>query len=230
VPLKESYRKRAKSDLLLLVGWGILFFILAMLFFSCSTAYKVRKSFEKTAGYSPITSKDSLNAIVIGRKVIKEKPPKIIPGKTITKTVLKDKIVKVLDNDLVARISDSLTDAIVNQTESYNNNIDAVIKDCNVAVRKAIQKGYSQALDSIGNIQLPPDTIPFDTEAAMDLIDCQVRQRVAEKAAAEALAQLAIYKKQAKDRLWIIIVAIAAFSFLGGLALYKKLKKSTSTV
>ena len=122
VPQKVNYRKRAKVDLLLFIGLFIAIFIIILLLTGCSTSTKVRKAYEKAAAYSPITTKDSLNAIKIGRKVIKDAPPKIIPGKTIIKKIPIDKL--VLDTALISKIADSLLQVTLSQADTYNSNID----------------------------------------------------------------------------------------------------------
>lgn len=176
---------------------------------SCSTARKVRKSYEKAAAYSPITTKDSANAFIIGRKVIRAVPPKIVPGKTIIKKVPIDRIKKVLDTALIAHIADSLTDVVLGQTENYNDNIDGLIRDCNKAVRIALKQGYKQALDSFATIQLPDDTIPNCEETEMELSDFQQRFRVAQNELTKTATERDIYKGQAKKRFWYLMLLIA---------------------
>lgn len=213
VPDNVDYKKRAKSDLWIIVGvlaaLGCIFTLA-----SCSTARKVRKSYEKAAAYSPITTKDSANAFIIGRKVIKSSPPKIIPGKTIIKKVPVDRIKKVLDTALIAHIADSLTDAVLSQTENYNDNIDEVIRDCNKAVRIALKQGYKQALDSFYTIQLPDDTIPNCEETEMELSDFQQRLRIAQSEVIKVTAESDIYKKRS-NKWWIYLLIGFAVGFGG---------------
>lgn len=211
VPYKDNYRKRAKVDLLLFVGLFIAIFIIILLLTGCSTTTKVRKAYEKAAAYSPITAKDSLNAILIGRKVIKDTPPKVIPGKTIIKKIPIDKL--VLDTALISKIADSLLQVTLSQADTYNSNIDELIRDCDKAVRKGIKEGYKQALDSVGKIKLPDEIIPPDTEMQSDLAQCQLSRREAESATIKSNAERDIYKQQSKERLWILIVLGAGMLF-----------------
>lgn len=103
------------------------------------------------------------------------------------------------------RIADSLTDVVLSQTESYNNNIDEVIRDCNKAVRIALKTGYKQALDSFSTIQLPPDTIHNCDELELDLSDFQQRLRIAQGEVIKVTAERDIYKKQA-NRWWLYLL------------------------
>jgi len=219
VPDHVNYEKRAMKDLWLLVGIlaavGCIFCLA-----SCSTSYKVRKSYEKAASYSPLTSKDSANAFLIAKKVIKEKPPKVIPGKTIIKKVPIKTIVKQLDTALISHISDSLLQSSISQTENYNDNIDELIRDCDKAVRKAIKEGYRQALDSVGNIQLPNDTIPIDEETLMELQDCQLSLRIAQADLIATQAKHATYKLL----FWVLLAAVLFGLSLG--VLIKRTKVS----
>lgn len=208
VPDNEPYRfdfNKAIIAILIAITIAGMLFVMT----SCSTARKVRKSYEKAAAYSPITTKDSANAFIIGRKVIKASSPKIIPGKTIIKKVPVDRIKKVLDTALIAHIADSLTDAVLSQTENYNSNIDEVIRDCNKAVRIALKQGYKQALDSFSTIQLPDDTIPNCEEMELELSDFQQRLRVAQNELTKTATERDIYKGQAKKRFWYLMLLIA---------------------
>jgi len=205
VPDNVDYSKKATRDFLLFACVAALLSIILLLATGCSTSRKVRKAYEKAAAYSPITAKDSSNAFVIGKKVIKNTPPKIIPGKTIIKKIPVDRIKKVLDTALIERIADSLTDVVLSQTENYNNNIDEVIRDCNKAVRIALKQGYKQALDSFSTILLPPDTIFNCDELELDLSDFQQRLRIAQGEVIKVTAERDIYKKQA-NRWWLYLL------------------------
>lgn len=211
VPYKDNYRKRAKVDLLLFIGLFIAIFIIILLLTGCSTSTKVRKVYKKAAAYSPITTEDSLNAIAIGRKVIKFQPPKIIPGKTIIKKIPIDKL--VLDTALISKIADSLLQVTLSQADTYNSNIDELIRDCDKAVRKGIKEGYKQALDSVGKIKLPDEIIPPDTEMQSDLADCQLNLSLAQASTISLTAERNVYKQQSKERLWILIVLGAGMLF-----------------
>lgn len=204
VPVHRPYKEHTN---LFIIGYGIvLAIVLTLAFTRCSYSKKVAKTYERGAQYSPITTKDSSNAAKIGKKVIKDAKPRIIPGKTIIKKVPYDKLIKVLDTSLVNHIADSLTDNLISQTENYNTNIDEVIKGCNDRLKKATQIGYNKALDSMLKIKLNDDTIPPDDETQLDLTDCSTSLRIAQTSITEKDAQIAIYKKEAKDRFWIIIL------------------------
>lgn len=211
VPQKVNYRKRAKTDLLLFVGLFIAAFIIVLLLTGCSMERKIARAYNYAANTNPIKTQDSLNAIKIGRKVIKEQPPKIIPGKTIIKKIPIDKL--VLDTALISKIADSLLQVTLSQADTYNSNIDELIRDCDKAVRKGIKEGYKQALDSVGKIKLPDEIIPPDTEMQSDLAQCQLSRREAESATIKSNAERDIYKKQSTERLWILIVLGAGMLF-----------------
>jgi hypothetical protein len=190
---------------------GLFLFIWVVLLTSCSMERKIANAYEYAANTNPVKTKDSLNAIKIGNKVIKPQPPKIIPGKTIIKKIPIDKL--VLDTALISKIADSLLQVTLSQADTYNSNIDELIRDCDKAVRKGIKEGYKKALDSVGNIQLPPDTLPPDLEMQADLADCQIRQREAQAATLKAVTERDIYHKQAKERLWISIGLLLGLTF-----------------
>ena len=220
VPDNVDYSKKATRDFLLFACVAALLSIILLLATGCSTSRKVRKAYEKAAAYSPITTKDSANAFIIGRKVIKASSPKIIPGKTIIKKIPVDRIKKVLDTALIAHIADSLTDVVLGQTDNYNDNIDGLIKDCNKAVRIALKQGYKQALDSFSTIQLPPDTIFNCDELELDLSDFQQRLRIAQGEVIKVIAERDIYKKRSATSFWAII----ALCVVGGVSLFFNFK------
>ena len=221
VPDNVDYGKKATRDFLLFACVAALLSIILLLATGCSTARKVRKSYEKAAVYSPITTKDSANAFIIGRKVIRAVPPKIVPGKTVIKRVPVDRIKKVLDTSLIAHIADSLTDVVLGQTDNYNDNIDGLIRDCNKAVRIALKQGYKQALDSFSTIQLPDDTIPNCEETEMELSDFQQRLRVAQAEVIKKTTESDIYRKRAKTLMWLVI----ALGIVAVLSIFFNVKK-----
>ena len=220
VPDNVDYSKQITKDFLLFTCVAVLLSIILLLATGCSTSRKVRKSYEKAAAYSPITTKDSANAFIIGRKVIRAVPPKIVPGKTVIKRVPVDRIKKVLDTSLIAHIADSLTDVVLSQTDNYNSNIDGLIRDCNKAVRIALKQGYKQALDSFSTIQLPDDTIPNCEETEMELSDFQQRLRIAQGEGIKVTAERDIYRKRARNLMWLVI----ALGIVGGISIFFNVK------
>lgn len=187
----------------MIIGSIIAGIFIVFLFFSCNP-------YKKILTRSPKTTSDTAAILKIAKGVVRDKPAKLIPGKTIIKKVPVGKIIKVLDSALISKLSDSLINASINQADNYNNNIDAVINDCNKAVKKALQKGYSQALDSISTLtytEHTPDTISVaDNETLIDLTACQVSLRTSNAALIKVTAERDIYKKQAnKFWLWLII-------------------------
>jgi len=221
VPDNVDYSKKATRDFLLFACVAALLSIILLLATGCSTSRKVRKAYEKAAAYSPITSQDTANAFKISRMVVKNKPPKVIQGKTVIQKVPVEKIKKVLDTALIARIADSLTDVVLGQTDNYNDNIDGLIKDCNKAVRIALKQGYKQALDSFATIQLPPDTIFNCDELELDLSDFQQRLRIAQGEVIKVTAERDIYRKRATNLMWLVI----ALGIVAGLSIFFNVKK-----
>lgn len=211
VPAHKPYNPQIEKFLLAMAGCAIIGILAALFLTGCSYENKVSKTYKRAAQYSPITPQDSLNAIKVGKKVIKDVKPRIIPGKPIIKKVPYDKLIKVLDTNLVNHIADSLTDNLIAQTENYNSNIDEVIKGCNAQLRKATQAGYKQCLDSVLRIKLNDDTIPPDDGFSLDFLDCQGNLRKAQTEITDKDAQIKIYKKEAKDRFWIILILGAGF-------------------
>ena len=221
VPDNVDYSKKATRDFLLFACVAALLSIILLLATGCSTSRKVRKAYEKAAAYSPITSQDTANAFKISRMVVKNKPPKVIQGKTVIQKVPVEKIKKVLDTSLIAHIADSLTDVVLGQTDNYNDNIDGLIRDCNKAVRIALKQGYKQALDSFSTIQLPDDTIPNCEETEMELSDFQQRLRVAQAEVIKKTTESDIYRKRAKTLMWLVI----ALGIVAVLSIFFNVKK-----
>lgn len=220
VPDNVDYSKKATRDFLLFACVAVLLSIVLLLATGCSTSRKVRKAYEKAAAYSPITSQDTANAFKISRMVVKNKPPKVIQGKTVIQKVPVEKIKKVLDTALIAHIADSLTDVVLGQTDNYNDNIDGLIRDCNKAVRIALKQGYKQALDSFSTIQLPDDTIPNCEETEMELSDFQQRLRIAQGEVIKKTTESDIYRKRARNLMWLVI----ALGIVAGLSIFFNVK------
>ena len=188
---------------------------LCFLMFGCSFKNKVAKTYEKAAGYSPITAKDSLNAIKIGKKVIKEKPPKLIPGKTIKVPV--KSIVKVTDTNYIKHLSDSFENAMEKDANDIAQGcLDDVQSAQSKYYKKGFNDGYKKGLsefpsDSI--VVTTPDTpIPVDEETSFDLSQCELSLRTTQADLITAQAKLSTYKM-----LFWILLAAGVFGLILGI-------------
>ena len=204
----------------------LLFIILCLVnLYSCSIEKKVARTYRDAEIYNPLSREDSLHLLRASKKVIKEKPPKIIQGKTIRVPVpIKTYI---LDSLRLTEIEDSLGIAAA---EDRNNLVDdcnkSVIDARNKALQAGIKEGYNQrnkelAKDGI-NVPIPADTIPPDFELLAELKDCQLSLRIIQDSALFYRTLYVEKKKQAKNRLWLII----ALSILLGASFFFNIKKT----
>lgn len=221
VPDKDPYRfdidKAIIKVLCFIAGVSLLF-----LMFGCSFKHKVAKTYEKAAGYSPITAKDSLNAIKIGKKVIKEKPPKLIPGKTIKVPV--KSIVKVTDTNHIKHLSDSFENAMGKDANDIAQGcLDDVQSTQSKYYKKGFNDGYKKGLsefpsDSI-DITTPDITIPDEVDT--ELTECQLNLRETQRQVIALTAEKEIYRKQS-NKWWLWLLG----GLLGGAILGKFIKLS----
>lgn len=214
VPDKDPYKFEFNKAIVIVLS-VLVVVAMAFVMFGCNP-------YKKILTRSPKTSSDTSAVIKVAKGIIKPSAPKIIPGKTVIKKIPIEKIKKVLDTALIERISDSLLNTTISQAENYNNNIDELIRDCDKAVKKAIQTGYKQALDSFSTIQLPNDTIPNCEETELELSDCEQQGRLSETAKIKAEAERDVYKEEIKGykkneyKKWLFpLIALIAGAVLG---------------
>lgn len=224
VPDNEDYNKRAKSDLLLLAAIVILFGIIVAMLSSCSYERKVATTYRDAERYSPITKQDSLNLIKASKKIRPEKP--IVKKETIRVPYPVKTVVKVLDNTSAQRIADSLGIA-------HAEELNGIVDDCMSSAKQSFQKGLAQGIKSgyeKRNKELSTDSIditpPIDTAAQeaidLELSDLRLSLSIQKDSTLIYLTQRNIYKKQSKERLWILIVLGIGM----GLAIFFRIKKN----
>jgi len=136
VPLKENYSKRAKSDLWLIIGVAAAIGICFALA-SCNAYNKIGKN-------PPKTTKDSANLTDRFGKTYPPKPPKLVQGKTVTKTVTKidDRKVKQLQSRI-----DSLIDEL-----NFTNDLIGGLPDLDSlkrAIKREVLKDCKTQTDTI---------------------------------------------------------------------------------
>lgn len=203
-PYEFSIEKPILAILCIAVVIGI---ILAL---SSCNAYK---GIEKKP---PLTVKDSARLSARFKSTYPQKPAKVSPGKTVTKTVTKVDSSKI--KALQARI-EQLIDENIFKDELLNTvpNTDSLKK----AITREVLKNCKTETDTIYSQRV--DTILQDTPETLAAINTAIYlKNEAEKALSKSETLLELKTKQAKDRLWILIAL--AFYFVGSWAikLYKK--------
>lgn len=212
-PYSQPNIERAILVIILLYSICVVF-----LLSSCSIAKKTEKAYTGVASYSPLTSKDSTNFYKRAKDLIKPPKPSVVPSRTIKVpypvTVLK----KVLDTSIERMIIDSL-EAAYKEYEKYN------VEDCDMRVKKALDAGYARGQYECfinGRDSLTPEiqyVLDSSTIALLDDTNVKLRQSQAE--VIKVSAQDEIYKAEAKNRLWLIILLSSGLL----LSIYLHLKK-----
>ena len=213
VPDNKDYEKRAKTDFWLLIGAAAVIGIFILYLTSCSTPYK---GIEKKP---PLNNKDSSRLAARFKSTFPSPQPKTVPGKTVIKTVTK------IDSSKVKSLQDKI-DALIDENLFSKELLNAVpdFDSLKASIRKEIMKDchpkettvYQDRVDTI--FQDSPQTIAEInlTRLEKDKLREDLIKTTAEKE---------IYKKQAKERLWIIIPLIAGLLFFGLVGLKKKFTK-----
>jgi ABC-type amino acid transport system permease subunit len=229
VPEREPYTFNINKA----IAW-VLFIItvcgLIIALSSCSIEKKVAKTYRNAEIYNPLTREDSLHLIRASKKVIKPLAPKVLPAKTITvKVPVKT---YVLDSVRLMEIEDSLG---IYVAENINNIVDDCIKSVNQAKKEAlllgIKEGYNQRnkelkKDSL-QITIPPEVQTPDLELIAELNDCRLSFRIKEDSCLVYRTLMIDKKKQAKDRLWLILllsILLGASFFFNIKGAFTKLK------
>ena len=131
VPLNKNYNPQIEKALIII--FVVLMVILGCVAFSsCNTT---SKAYEKIAKVPPQTQKDTLNLDKRAKEQYKPQPPKVVPGKTVIKTVVKEDTAKV--HKLQDKI-DSLVDELAFSNDLLNSvpKLDSLKK----AIRKEVLK------------------------------------------------------------------------------------------
>jgi hypothetical protein len=204
-PYKEpNLEKFLRIFILTAVISGLLIWVASLM--GCSIGKKISKAYENAAGYEPQTTKDTANAIKIAKKVVK--PAEVIykPGKTVKVPYPVEKLKKVIDNEALKHITDSLEIA-------HAGDLNNVVDDCLTSVKKArnegIKAGYAQAgyEDYINGKEVTTDSLFFPDSSTILLLDeCELNLRKANTDVTTLTAQRDIYKGQAKRNFWLLIL------------------------
>lgn len=215
VPDNEPYHfDFDKAIIRVLIGIVLLGMIVAIA--SCSMNKKIAKAYEFAANTNPVTAKDSLNGIKIGKKLLPKEKPKIIPGKTIRVPYPVNKIKKVIDTIELERLTDSI---FIAHSEEINNTVDECIANEKAALQRGIKEGYKKRNNELSKDSFEtktPDTVFIpDNEASLDLSDCEIKLRQAQ---ASLIASEAV-KNTYKWLFWLLLGGV----IVGGVFGIKKL-------
>lgn len=199
--------------------------VVVILLSGCSIERKVAKTYRNAEIYNPISKEDSLHLLRASKKVIPIVKPKVIPPKTVRVNVPVKTY--VLDEERYNQILDSLG---IEAAENINELVDDCIKSVNDAkkegIRIGLKEGYQQRNNELKRdsfkINIPAEPIPPDLETIAELKDCQLSLSIYRDSALVYRSQLEIKNKEAKTRLWIIILLAVSLS---GTWLWKLFKK-----
>lgn len=189
------------------LGKIILFIILSVIGgaiilsqFGCSPLKKNSKAYERAALGNPVTPKDSSNAFVIAKKVVKVQPPKVIPGKTIKVPVTK--IVK--DEKALQKVRDSLN-ALYKEQASVSRE---ELKD---RVDEAFDAGYNHGVyvaefNCPDSVPCPPVLCPVDTALQLSHSQLQNDYGLLKTQLTQVSTQRDIFKGEANFRFWMLLL------------------------
>ena len=196
--VKEPEREWAKRTLaivaLLFLAW-----VIGSLM-SCSPSRKNSKAYERAALGNPVTPKDSANAFIVAKKVVKPQSPKVIPGKTIK---LPPVIKPVLDVKQRSKIVDSLT-AVFKDRDSISR------EENEISVADAFNTGYDKGFwdcekSQPKEIVCPPVICPPDTALQLNYSQLENRYGLTKDSLLICTTERNIAQKEAKTRLYWII-------------------------
>jgi len=171
-----------------------------------SSCNPVKKAYEGVAKYNPETSKDTANFYKRAKDLIKPQAPIIKPGKTVKVPYPVEKLKKVIDTAILTRITDSLGIA-------HSSEINDIVDDCMVSVRKAREEGVKAGYDRanyenyINGKEITTDTAFYPDQSTVIMLDeCQLNLRESQSKNISLTAERDIYKGQSKQRFWLLII------------------------
>lgn len=199
-PLGKPYNPEPEkvAAIITLIIAGV---VIAIWFSSCSPLKKNSKAYERAALGNPVTPKDSANAFVVAKKVVKEKPPKIIPGKTIK---LPPVIKPVLDVKQRSKIIDSLTAEFKDRDSISRIDNEIMIAD---AFNTGYDKGFWDAEKAQPKeIECPPVICPPDTLLQLNHSQLQNQYGLKRDSLIICTTERNIARKEAKNRFWLLLL------------------------